>query len=68
MSVEFYRESPGMFDSRTLNRTTLNRWTGRKKSLAASCPSHADCHNACARKALHIYVCMYVCMCVYMYI
>ena len=29
MSVEFYRESPGKFDS-TLNRTTLNRWTGRK--------------------------------------
>ena len=29
MSVECYRESPGMFDSRTLNRTTLNRWTGR---------------------------------------
>ena len=29
MSVEFYRESPGMFDSRTLNRETLSRWTGR---------------------------------------
>ena len=29
MSVEFYRESPGKFDSRTLNRTTLSRWTGR---------------------------------------
>ena len=29
MSVEFYRESPGKFDSRTLNRKTLNRWTGR---------------------------------------
>ena len=29
MSVEFYRESPGKFDSRTLNRETLNRWTGR---------------------------------------
>ena len=29
MSVEIYRESPGKFDSRTLNRTTLNRWTGR---------------------------------------
>ena len=28
MSVEFYRESPGSFDSRTLNRTTLSRWTG----------------------------------------
>ena len=29
MSVEFYRESPGKFDSRTLNRETLSRWTGR---------------------------------------
>ena len=29
MSVEFYRESLGKFDSRTLNRTNSNRWTGR---------------------------------------
>ena len=29
MSVEFYRESPGKFDSRNLNRKTLNRWTWR---------------------------------------
>ena len=29
MSVEFYRGSPGKFDSRTLNTKTLNRWTGR---------------------------------------
>ena len=29
MSVEFDRESPGKLDSRTLNRETLNRWTGR---------------------------------------
>ena len=29
MSVEFHRESPRKFDSRTLNRQTLNRWTGR---------------------------------------
>ena len=29
MSVEFDRESPGKFDSRTLNRKALNRWTGR---------------------------------------
>ena len=28
MSIEFDRESPGKFDSRTLNRETLNRWTG----------------------------------------
>ena len=29
MSVQFYRESPGKFDSRTLSRKTLSRWTGR---------------------------------------
>ena len=29
MSVELYRESPGKFDSRTLSRKTLHRWTGR---------------------------------------
>ena len=29
MSVEFYRESPGKSDSRTLSRETLSRWTGR---------------------------------------
>ena len=29
MSVESDRESPGKFDSRTLKRKTLNRWTGR---------------------------------------
>ena len=27
MSVEFYRGSPRSFDSRALNRKTLNRWT-----------------------------------------
>ena len=32
MSVEFDRGSPGKFDSRTLNRKTLNRWTGRTVS------------------------------------
>ena len=29
MSVEFFRGSPGKFDSRTLIRKTLSRWTGR---------------------------------------
>ena len=29
MSVDFYRESPGKLDLRTLSRKTLNRWTGR---------------------------------------
>ena len=29
MSVELHRGSPGKFDSRTLSRKTLSRWTGR---------------------------------------
>ena len=33
MSVEFDRGSPGKFDSRTLNRKTLSRWTGRSTPL-----------------------------------
>ena len=32
MSVEFYRGSPGQLDSRTLNRKTLSRWTGRSSN------------------------------------
>ena len=34
MSVEFDRGSPGKFDSRTLSRKTLNRWTGRTRLAA----------------------------------
>ena len=30
MSVSLYRGSPGKFDSRTLSRETLSRWTGRR--------------------------------------
>ena len=33
MSVALYRESPGKFDSRTLNRKTLDRWTGRNVAM-----------------------------------
>ena len=45
MSVEFHRKSPGKFDSRTLNRETLSRWTGRTvhASLRAS---RRACDNA----------------------
>ena len=34
MSVEFYREPPRKFDSRTLSRETL-RWTGRNNKRHA---------------------------------
>ena len=36
MSVESYRESPGKFDSRTLSRETLSRWTGRRAVILPS--------------------------------
>ena len=36
MSVEFYRESSVKFDSRTLSRKTLSRWTGRASMLVKS--------------------------------
>ena len=42
MSVELYRESPGKFESRTLNMETLNRWTGRTGSSAEQ---HRDKHS-----------------------
>ena len=33
MSMNFDRRSLGKFDSRTLNRKTLNRWTGRSTEI-----------------------------------
>ena len=33
MSVEIDRESPGKFDSRTLSRETLSKWTGRTRDV-----------------------------------
>ena len=55
MSVEFDRGSPGKFDSRTLNRKTLNRWTGRmaagdlelQPSGGALPPSKAESNSTC---------------------
>ena len=41
MSVEFYRGSPGKFDSRTLGRKALSRWTGRI-TLALQAPRPED--------------------------
>ena len=41
MSVEFYRGSPGKFDSRTLSRKTLSRWTGRTRARGRAHPFHA---------------------------
>ena len=43
MSVEFYRESPGKFDSRTLSRETLSRWIGRMACVAKGTAFVATC-------------------------
>ena len=48
MSVEFDRGSPGKFDSRTLNRKTPNRWTGRNRRGLWS-----DIHGVCLRVKLY---------------
>ena len=66
MSVEFDRESPGKFDSRTLSRTTLSRWTGRsatrgrsalpsERPLASRRPSTGE-----NRHGIYIYIYIYV--------
>ena len=49
MSVEFDMESPGKFDSRTLNRTTLSRWTGRKLFGGADGREGANARDASKR-------------------
>ena len=43
MSLEFDRESPGDFDSRTLKRKTLNRWTGRTAAFLPMLPGISEC-------------------------
>ena len=48
MSVELYRESPGKFDSRTLNRKTLTRWTGRIHDTDTNTSSDSSDGNAAA--------------------
>ena len=53
MSIEFDRGSPGKFDSRTLNRKTLHRWTGRTPSLQHKMHVLAD--------PTYIYIYMYIC-------
>ena len=60
MSVEFHRESPGKFDSRTLNRTTLNRWTGRR--LLTCLPDHP------MSPSIYIYIYMYIHTYIYAYV
>ena len=57
MSIEFYRGSPGKFDSRTLRRETLSRWTGRKAEFDATVISQTK----------HIYIYIYIHIYIYIY-
>ena len=63
MSVEFYRESPGMFDSRTLSRETLSRWTGRvSKRLSRRCMPNARSKDS---RMCHVIVLASCCLSVF---
>ena len=70
MSVEFHRGSPRKFDSRTLNRKTLNRWTGRtsegsrKEITSGSQVVVFPCIHTC----IYIYIYTYICAYIYIYI
>ena len=69
---KFYRESPGKFDSRTLSRETLSRWTGRRalhvraraQNVAISYfDAEAQIRNMICRKlslSLYIYIYIYI--------
>ena len=55
MPVEFDRGSPGKFDSRTLSRKTLNRWTGR--SLRSAPPKRLILLHIGARTNTNTHTC-----------
>ena len=75
MPVECYRESPGKFDSRTLNRKTRNRWTGRnlgpvacRDSAVASLARESGIGLDANRRmvaVIHMYTYIYIYMCLY---
>ena len=73
ISVESDRESPGKFDSRTLNRETLNRWTGRTYTYTCMSMSMINIHvynlyvHMCVY-AYNTYMCIYVYIYIYIYI
>ena len=75
MSVELYRESAGKFDSRTLSRKTLSRWTGRMipcmraRALVRVYMHICTCVCVCICMCMYVYLCVsYVCVCMYIYI
>ena len=61
MSVELYRESPGKFDSRTLSRTTLNRWTGRSFVVSLICCCLVV-YRVCRCWYVVVYMCVSLCL------
>ena len=74
MSVDFYRDSPGKFDSRTLNRKTLDRCTGRIRNCEASLDGRLRRHHAGTRSPkpeayihTHIYTYLHI-LYIYIYI
>ena len=68
MSVEFDRESPGKFDSRTLDRKTLNRWTGRTPTNTPTSTSTSTVHLhrqgvarlACSKLCIYYHIQLYI--------
>ena len=67
MSVLCYRESPGKFDSRTLSRETLSRWTGRNYYF--DLPDGGVLVQGARREAvLYIYIYIYACVYIHIYI
>ena len=73
MSVEFYRESSVKFDSRTLRRETLSRWTGRSHALRYTDPEEGmyliNCQYGPDTETNTKNTCIYTCVCIlYKYI
>ena len=69
MSVDFYRESPGKFDSRTLNGKTLSRWTGRiLKENTFAYTETRDQALALPHPLIHTHAYIYTYVYVYIYI
>ena len=69
MSVEFDRGSPRKFDSRTLNRKTPSRWTGRRNlpsPLLAR--GRATSKPLSSRREISIYIYIYIYVYIYIYI
>ena len=61
MSVNFDRGSPGKFDSRTLNRETLNRWTGHNTNNNHNNHDNSsnDDNNDNVKTYYYYYYCLY---------